>query len=366
MNFHCDVNFEELHSLSAPQDFLKALPITKKQRNFISSSRRQIQEILRGKDQRPFIIVGPCSIHHLSSAAEYAHRLKQLADKVSDKIFIAIRAHFEKPRTLLGWRGMLYDPYLDGSDQVLIGLQKTREFLLELADLELPTATEFLDLNTPLYFADLISWGQIGSRTSASQLHRQLASGLPMPIGFKNNTDGNIKIAAEGAAAAAASYVYPSITSSGRLMTVKSQGNPFGHLVLRGGITGENYSSKAIQEAVALAKKHRIIPRVIIDCSHDNAQGDHLRQKVIFDHLKDQLYADQRNIVGLIIESYLEAGKQPYPADPEKILPEISLTDPCVDWKMTEEMILSLYDHLCQAAPTCPNPQPGATSHCEI
>nr|MBA3816346.1 3-deoxy-7-phosphoheptulonate synthase [Parachlamydiaceae bacterium] len=269
MTKHSNPNARNAESLISPQMLKEGLPPLAAHLEFIEQSRQQIQRILSGEDSRLFLVVGPCSIHDITAAKEYAIKLRHLSDKISKHFFVVMRTHFEKPRTSLGWKGLLHDPHLDGSNAISTGLNLSRELLLFLADLGLPAATEFLDPITFHYLGDLISWACIGARTSESQIHRQFASGLPMPVAFKNSTSGNIDVAINGVLAATCSHSFFGITEHGSLSIVETKGNRHAHVALRGGELKPNYDADSIAYALEQLKKNHLPQQLVIDCSHD-------------------------------------------------------------------------------------------------
>ncbi|MBS0634684.1 MAG: 3-deoxy-7-phosphoheptulonate synthase [Verrucomicrobia bacterium] len=292
----------------------------------IAQARTTIANILQGKDPRRLLIVGPCSIHNIDYAKEYAKRLKTLANEVQDSFYICMRAYFEKPRTTLGWKGLLYDPFLDGSNKIEEGLKMARELLEYLQGLEIAAATEFLEPLSYHYLGDLISWGSIGARTCHSPIHRQLASYIPMPIGFKNPIDGNIEIAIQACLTARKPHTFLGIDDNGKIATLHSEGNSLCHVVLRGSVNGPNFDEAT--STIERLKQEKLLDAIIVDCSHGNCQNDYRRQKEIFEQLMHQT-----EIRGIMIESFLEAGNTNIHNRGQ------SITDPCIDWEMTESMI---------------------------
>lgn len=290
----------------APKDILKELPISQSNETYIAKARQEIRDILNGKDDRLLIIVGPCSIHNTISAMSYAKKLKQLASEVSDSILLVMRVYFEKPRTSLGWKGLLYDPHLNGTHDFDQGLRMTRQLLLDLADLEVPSATEFLTPIVASYLGDLIAWGCIGARTSASPIHRQLASGLNMPIGIKNSTSGNIETAVNGALVASHPHHHIDIHPHGYPHFIQTEGNPDAHIVLRGGAGRPNYDTHSIEFALRGLEKVGLPARLLIDCSHDNSYRNHENQTEVFQTVLQQILDGNRNIKGLALESNLK------------------------------------------------------------
>jgi len=331
--------FVTLDALDSPQTLRNQHPTSPRQSAFIAQSRHQINEILDGKDPRLLLIVGPCSIHEISSAKEYALKLSELSHEVSDSFLIVMRTYFEKPRSVLGWKGMLYDPYLDDSNDLSAGLQQARQLLLTLADMELPTATEFLDPITARFIEDLISWGCIGARTAESQIHRQLASGLDMPVAFKNSTSGNIDVAIKGVLAANAPHTYFGVNDHGHVAVVRTKGNAQAHIVLRGGENQPNYDASSIANALRQLEKVHLPQRLIIDCAHGNSYRQYSEQGNVFRDVLQQHIQGNFSIRGLAFESHLNSGNQNISSDPTKLQYAVSLTDPCLDWNSTENLI---------------------------
>ena len=326
-------------TLQSPKELKEKLPATLVQTQFVEQSRRQIRQILLGEDPRTLAIVGPCSIHDPRSAIDFAQRLKTLSDEISDLMMPVMRVYFEKPRTVLGWKGFMYDPHLNGSYDVAMGVTWTRELFLTLADLEIPLAAEFLDPLSCHYFEDLISWGCIGARTASSQIHRQMASRLPLPVAFKNNTDGNIEIAVNGAVVSSEPQTFLSLNDDGRPTYVKSEGNPDSHIVLRGGEQKANYDPVCVAEALNYLKAAKLPERLIIDCSHDNSRRDPYKQKHVLRSVIDQIVMGNHAVKGFIMESHIEEGSQTIPDCTSKLKYGVSITDACLDWKTTESLI---------------------------
>jgi 3-deoxy-7-phosphoheptulonate synthase len=307
----------------------------------VANSRQAIENIIQGKDKRLLAIVGPCSVHDKTAALEYAQKLKHLADELNDKLCIVMRVYFEKPRTTVGWKGLINDPHLDNSFAVNEGLQLARALLLEINQMGVMAATEFVDTITPQYIADLISWAAIGARTTESQAHRMLASGLSMPVGFKNNTSGNVNAAVNAVLAASRPHHFLGITQTGTAATVATQGNPCCHIVLRGGSRGTNYDPASIQKASALLTKRNLRANVLIDCSHDNCNKDYTKQCLVIESLCQQLQNNEHHIMGLMLESHLIEGRQTLQAD-EKLNYGQSITDGCIGWNETETLLRKL------------------------
>lgn len=322
-----------------PCELKKNLPLNQIQEKFIADSRLTIQNILKGVDPRILLIVGPCSIHHLKSSFDYAKRLKVLSDEVSSHFFVVMRTYFEKPRTASGWKGYLYDPKLDESYDIVAGLKNSRKLLIDLSNLKIPAAMEFLEPSTPSYLSDLISWGCIGARTSESQTHRQMASNLDMPVSFKNSTSGSIDVAINGILSAAISHTYIGMCDNGFLSVVKTKGNPSCHLTLRGSDSKPNYDPESIGFSLKALKKANLLENLIIDCSHGNSERDFLKQPNVFQSVIHQIIEGNSNIKGIILESELFAGNQPILKDVSQMKYGVSVTDACIDFVTTETLI---------------------------
>lgn len=330
-----------MQSLPSYKEIKIHLPLSSPQSHFIAESRKTVRNILNGRDPRLLLIVGPCSIHDRISAREYAVKLCELAQAVSSEFFLVMRVYFEKPRTTSGWNGFLFDPLLDGSYVTSLGIKWARQLLLELATLQVPAATEFLDPMTSFYYDDLITWGSIGARTACSQIHRQLASALPMPIGFKNGIAGNISAAVNGALAASFSQTYIRVSDTGDPIVSKTPGNPDTHIVLRGGESGPNYDPSSISEALILLQHAKLNSRLLIDCAHHNSEKKYDKQLNVFQSVIHQIVEGNTNIRGLMLESHLHKGNQSLTGDLSKLQYGVSITDECLDWKTTEHLILS-------------------------
>ncbi|MFI0434513.1 MAG: 3-deoxy-7-phosphoheptulonate synthase [Parachlamydiaceae bacterium] len=315
------------------------LPILPFQHHFIEESRQTIRSILNGTDPRLILILGPCSIHDPLSAKEFAIRLKDLRDTFSSQFFIIMRVYCEKPRTSCGWKGFLSDPLLDGSDNINLGIQWTRQLLLELASIKIPAATEFLDPLTAFYYDDLISWGSIGARTASSQIHRTLASGLEMPIGFKNGTAGDISAAVNGALTAIQPHTFIRISDNGKPMISRTKGNPDSHIVLRGGEGGPNYDPSSVSQALEKLEQAKLIPSLIIDCAHDNSGKRQELQSLVFQSIIHQFLEGNPNIRGIMLESHLKSGKQILTPNFSNLEYGVSITDSCLDWQSTCRLI---------------------------
>ena len=333
------LNASPLATLPTPDELLQDHPAPPRLARQIARSRQQARHILQGEDDRLLLVIGPCSIHDPVAARDYGGRLAELQGQYGDQLQLVMRTYFEKPRTTLGWKGFIFDPGLDGSDRLAEGLRKARELLLALGQEGLACATEFLDLTSMLYLGDLISWGAIGARTTESQLHRQLASALPCPIGFKNGTDGNVRIAVEAILASRAAHLYPQPSGDGRLALVRSHGNPDGHLILRGGRL-PNYQNNHVAEAGELLRQHHLSPRLMVDCSHGNSQKQHARQLPVARDLAAQLGNGCHTIAAVMVESFLKEGRQDIASKP--LCYGQSVTDGCIGWEQTRVVLDTL------------------------
>jgi 3-deoxy-7-phosphoheptulonate synthase len=336
-----DTRIGAVRPLISPALLLDELPCPPGVQALVEKSRVEIADVLHGRDDRLVVVVGPCSIHDHGQAMEYAHKLKTAADALRDDLLIVMRVYFEKPRTTVGWKGYINDPRLDGSFRINEGLRRARELLLEISELGLPTGTEFLDLLSPQYIADLIAWGAIGARTTESQSHRQLASGLSCPIGFKNGTDGGVQIAADAIVAARASHAFMGMTKMGMAAIFETRGNDDAHVILRGGKKGPNYDAAGVEEACAALRKVGLREQVMVDCSHANSNKSHERQIEVARDLANQLSGGEKRIIGVMIESHLEAGRQDLkPGVP--LARGVSITDACIGWTQTEPVLQTL------------------------
>ena len=335
-----DLNIASNIPLPAPALMLHEIPRSEAQEDFVAEARQCIREILLHRDPRLLLIVGPCSIHDTRAGREYATRLRGLIDRVDEKIYVVMRCYFEKPRTSLGWKGLIMDPHLDGSDDIPQGLGMARRFLGDVVELGVPTATELLDPITPQYISDLICWSAIGARTTESQTHRQMASGLSMPLGFKNATPGTIAPAINAIKAARHAQTFLGISGDGVASAVSTTGNPNCHLVLRGGDSGPNYSPEHVAEAQRRLEEAGLEPAIVIDCSHGNSGKDANRQGDVLRSVVAQRASGTRSIVGAMLESNLVAGSQPFPRPSSDLVHGQSITDACIDWEATERLVL--------------------------
>jgi 3-deoxy-7-phosphoheptulonate synthase len=320
--------------LPAPEAFHLELSQTPQTRETVMHGRDQLEAILEGRDKRLFVVVGPCSIHDTEAALVYAAQLKTLADEVADVLLLVMRVYFEKPRTTVGWKGLINDPYRDDSFRIVDGIRMARKLLLDVARVGLPTATEALDPLMPQYLGDLISWNAIGARTTESQTHREMASGLSTPVGLKNGTDGSLSVAINAIQSAGAPHAFLGMNEQGQTCVVKTAGNPHGHLILRGGST-PNYDKASIENAELLLSKAGLRPAIVVDCSHGNSNKDYARQVIVLDNVIDQVVAGNTSVVGVMIESNLVEGAQKPDPDATKMRYGQSVTDSCIGWETT-------------------------------
>jgi len=332
-----DLHIASTDPLVTPAQLFEELPASASHLSTVSRGRSGVEAVLRRDDPRLMVIVGPCSIHDERAALEYAERLARLEEQVRDELLVVMRVYFEKPRTTLGWKGLVYDPNLDGTFDLNQGLRRARKLLLEVTGMGLPTGTEFLDPIVPQYLADLVSWAAIGARTTESQTHRQMASGLSMPVGFKNRTDGNSQVAVDAMVHARAPHAFVGIDHDGRTCVMNTTGNPYGHLVLRGGQGATNFDAASVAAAQEKLRAADSRPLVMVDCSHANSEKDHTRQSVAFRDVIEQRQAGSDGIVGLMLESHLFAGNQPI--DGGELRYGVSVTDACIDWNETETLL---------------------------
>ncbi len=341
-----NVNVVGYSLLPTPKKIQEQFPMTEKSMETVLQGRQVVRDILDGKDSRLFVVIGPCSIHDPKAALEYAERLKKLADEVKDKFVLLMRVYFEKPRTTTGWKGLINDPFMDDSFRIEEGLKIARKLLIQLTEAGLPTATEALDPVVPQYISELICWSAIGARTTESQTHREIASGLSMPVGFKNGTDGNIQVALNAMKSALSPHSFLGIDPDGRISVFQTKGNPYSHIVLRGGETKPNYDSESVTQCEAALEKAGLPKKIMIDCSHGNSNKDHRKQPTVFQSVTDQVSGGNRSIAGLMVESNLFEGNQNIPKDLHQLKYGISVTDKCIDWKTTEEMILDAHRNM--------------------
>jgi 3-deoxy-7-phosphoheptulonate synthase len=341
-----DVHVRETVPLIAPRYLKLEEEISDTAIRTVVESREAVKRILNGQDPRLIAIIGPCSIHDHTAALEYAARLKKLAERVQDQICVVMRVYFEKPRTIVGWKGLINDPHLNDTFDIGTGIRMARRILLEVATMGLPAATELLEPITPQYIADLIAVTAIGARTTESPTHRQMASGLSMPVGYKNGTDGSLQVAFDAMNAAKHPHSFLGIDPDGKTCIVNTTGNPWGFLIVRGGRTGPNYDAASLAEAAERLQAAKLPPRLMVDCSHANSNKDYTKQRVVWQSCLEQRLQGNENLIGLMLESNLFPGNQPLPHDPSQLRYGISITDGCIGWDETEELVLSAHEQL--------------------
>ena len=333
-----NVNIKSIQPLATPAVMRERIPVTPAAAEAVRAGRAAIERILDRDDPRILAIVGPCSIHNLDAAAQYAHRLRALSDEVSDAILVVMRVYFEKPRSVLGWKGLVNDPYLDDTFRIEDGLGMARRFLVEVAELGLPAATEFLDTLVPQYLADLVSWSAIGARTAEAQTHRELASGLSMPVGFKNGTDGSLDACVNGIASALGRHHFLGVTDDGLPAVFSTTGNPYAHVVLRGGHE-PNFDREHVAECERRLKAAHLPRSIVVDCSHANSHKRPEEQGAVLRDVLSQIEDGDSSLCGFMLESFLEWGNQKIPKDIRQLRPGLSVTDACIDWPTTEELM---------------------------
>ena len=341
-----NINIELPEILITPSQLKREIPISEKARETVSSGRKAIENILMRKDHRIVVVVGPCSIHDIKAAHDYAGKLKELADKVSDTLLIVMRVYFEKPRTTTGWKGLINDPFMNDSFKITDGLHIGRQLLHDVLEIGLPTATEALDPISPQYMQDLIAWSAIGARTTESQTHREMASGLSSSVGFKNGTDGSLTVAINALQSVASPHRFLGINSDGKVSVITTKGNPHAHVVLRGGNGKPNYDSVSVAICEQELNAAGITPNIMVDCSHANSNKDHNLQPLVLDNVANQIVEGNNSIIGAMIESHLNAGSQKLSSNPDDMAYGVSVTDACIDWDTTEASLLAMAEKL--------------------
>ncbi len=347
-----DLSVESIVPLITPKELKQKRPISEEAIASVQEGRQTIRNILDHKDHRLFLVIGPCSIHDVEAAKEYAVRLKELSEKVSDTLYLVMRVYFEKPRTTVGWKGLINDPYMNDTFKIEEGLEIGRNLLLELSEMGLPLSTEALDPISPQYIQDLISWSAIGARTTESQTHREMASGLSSAVGFKNGTDGGLTVVTNALMSVANPHRFLGINADGQVSIVSTRGNQYGHLVLRGGGGKPNYDSVSVSLAEQALEKSNLPKNIMIDCSHENSNKDPSLQPLVMDNVSSQILEGNQSIVGLMIESNLKHGRQNIPANLDDLEYGLSVTDGCIGWEETEEAILKMHEKLKDILPT--------------
>ncbi len=347
-----NLNIQSQETLITPLELKRDIPLTEAASTTVETGRQAVQDILDGKDPRIMIVVGPCSIHDVDAAREYAQRLKKLADELDDTLLIVMRVYFEKPRTTVGWKGLINDPYLDDSFKIQEGLHIGRQLLLDISEMGLPTATEALDPISPQYLQDLITWSAIGARTTESQTHREMASGLSTAVGFKNGTDGNLTVAINALQSVKSPHRFLGINTEGQVSIIHTRGNTYGHVVLRGGNGKPNYDSVSISLCEEALAKAGIEPRIVVDCSHANSNKNHELQSLVLENIGNQIAEGNTSICGAMVESHLKPGNQKLTADPRDLEYGVSITDACMGWETTEQALRQLRDTIKDVLPT--------------
>lgn len=344
-----DLNVVSQELLISPAELKAKLPLSEKARDVVTHGRTVVRNILDRKDHRIFLVIGPCSIHDVEAAKDYAQRLKKLAEEVSDTIYIVMRVYFEKPRTTVGWKGLINDPYLNDSFKIQEGLHIGRKLLLDIAELGLPTATEALDPISPQYLHDLISWSAIGARTTESQTHREMASGLSSAVGFKNGTDGGLTVAINALQSVSKPHRFLGINTEGQVAIIHTRGNAYGHVVLRGGNGKPNYDSVSVAMCEQDLAKAKVTPNIMVDCSHANSNKNHELQVLVMENVANQIAEGNKSIIGLMVESNIGAGSQNIPANLCDLKYGISVTDACIDWVTTENTVRKMRNTIKQS-----------------
>ncbi len=344
-----DLNIVSQEILISPDDIKKALPLSDVALKVVTEGRDTVRNILEGKDHRLMVVVGPCSIHDVEAAKDYAQRLKKLADELQDTLFIVMRVYFEKPRTTVGWKGLINDPYLDDSFKIQEGLHIGRQLLLDISEMGLPTATEALDPISPQYVQDLIAWSAIGARTTESQTHREMASGLSSAVGFKNGTDGGLTVAINALESVSSPHRFLGINTAGQVAITHTKGNPYGHVVLRGGNGKPNYDSVSIALCEQELQSAGVSTNIMVDCSHANSNKNHELQPLVMDNIANQIIEGNDSIIGIMVESNIGPGNQKISSNLEDLKYGVSVTDACIDWETTVKTLTSMSDKLKDA-----------------
>lgn len=335
-----NVNISKTKAVIAPNVFKKDYPLSEEAKDFVFKSRKEVEDILSGKDSRQFIVVGPCSIHDYAMAIEYAKKLKILSEEVKNEFLIIMRVYFEKPRTTVGWKGLINDPHLDGTFEMEEGLTLARKIMLDITDMGIPIGTEALDPISPQYLSDLITWSAIGARTTESQTHREMASGLSAPVGFKNATDGDIEVAINAMMSAANPHSFLGINEKGNVAIVTTKGNKYGHIILRGGSNGPNHDSVSIAEVIDQMEKFKVNVNIVVDCSHGNSHKNHMLQPIVFKDVISQFVSGTKQIKGVMLESNLFEGNQKFTYGKKEDLKfGVSITDACIGWEDTAQIV---------------------------
>ena len=347
-----DLNVVSQEVLVSPSDIKRDLPLSESARETVTRGRQAVRDILDRKDPRLMVVVGPCSIHDVEAAKDYARRLKALAAQVEDTLFIVMRVYFEKPRTTVGWKGLINDPYLNDSFKIQEGLHIGRRLLLDVAELGLPTATEALDPISPQYMQDLIAWSAIGARTTESQTHREMASGLSCAVGFKNGTDGSLTVAINALQSVSSPHRFLGINKEGQVAIIHTGGNPYGHVVLRGGNGKPNYDSVSVAMCEQQLTRGGVANNIMVDCSHANSNKNHELQPLVMDNVVNQIIEGNRSIIGIMVESNIKAGNQKITDNLDELHYGVSVTDACIGWEQTEDALKSMHEKLKEILPS--------------
>ena len=346
-----NVNIEAILPLVTPAELKNELPLSPKAIETVTKGRETVRNILDGKDKRLLMVIGPCSIHDVNAAHEYADKLLALSKEIEDSIYVVMRVYFEKPRTTVGWKGLINDPDMNDSFNIEKGLRIGRQLLRELNEKGLPCATEALDPNSPQYYQDLISWSAIGARTTESQTHREMSSGLSSPVGFKNGTDGGLTVATNAMQSVKHGHSFLGLNDQGQVSVIHTSGNPYAHVVLRGGNGKPNYDAGSVAEAEAALAKAKVSGKIMIDASHANSNKDPYLQPLVLKNITEQILDGNKSIVGLMVESHLKGGRQDIPADLSSLEYGKSVTDGCIDWETTEHALLEMHEALKSVLP---------------
>ena len=340
-----DVIAQSTVPLITPIELVTDLPASPNVESIVAAGQNHVRQVLNGADSRFMVIVGPCSIHDGEAALEYAERLYRCSRELTDRLLVIMRVYFEKPRTTTGWKGLIYDPYLDNSFDIEAGLRQARRLLLSLAEMGIHAGTEFLDPIVPQYLADLVSWATIGARTTESQTHRQMASGLRMPVGFKNGTDGNVQVAIDAVVSARSPHGFMGLDADGRTAIIRTAGNPDSHLVLRGGNNGPNFNQATVEKAQKQLGEAGLRPHLLVDCSHGNSNKEHRNQSRTLRDVVNQRMKGNKHIAGIMLESNLNPGNQRLEGGSYRLRYGVSITDACIGWDETEELLIWLYEN---------------------
>ncbi len=346
-----DLNIESQEVLLSPERLKAEIPMTEVAAKTVSESREVIRDILDGKDHRLFVVIGPCSIHDVAAAKDYARRLQQLSEELSDTLYLVMRVYFEKPRTTVGWKGLINDPHLNDSFKIEEGLHIGRRLLMDVAEMGIPASTEALDPISPQYLQDLVAWSAIGARTTESQTHREMASGLSSAVGFKNGTDGGLEVAINALQSVSSPHRFLGLNGLGQVAVTHTKGNPYGHIVLRGGNGKPNYDSVSVAICEKELEKAGIKPNIMVDCSHANSNKDPSLQPLVMENVTNQILEGNKSIVGLMVESNIGWGSQKMTDDLADLQYGVSITDACIDWDTTEKTLRSIRDKLKNVLP---------------